>query len=239
MFDPVLYPLSVSHFISTVRYSTDITPVGNQRDYRIARDDDGRVRFNAFQGVRSLKDLHAFISFFRRRKGRARAFAICDLLDNEQSFDGSFAPIGVATGDPDTEYQLSKTYEAADDDQVEVRKITKAQYGTVKIYVDAVEETHFTFTNGYQGKNHDTAANYLCTVDGKFKFDTGHVPAADAVIEAKFKFYVPVYFEDDEAPLDEIEDLMVPDPNDATKWILPSNACGNLPKVMMIESKET
>lgn len=239
MLDPVLFPLSVDHFVSSVEYLTDITPVGNQREYRIARGDDGLVSFDAMQGVRSLTDLHTFLSFFRRRKGRARAFVVRDMIDYQQSWDGSFAPIGTASGDIATEYQLTKTYEAADDAEVEVRKITKAEYGTVHIYVDGDEETHFTFTNGYQGKNHDTGLNYLCTVDGKFKFDSGHVPAADAVIEAKFNFFVPVRFMDDKAPLDEIQDLLEPDPNNSSVWILPSKACGDLPKVMMIESKET
>ncbi len=238
MLAPVQYPLSVDAFVSSVQYLTDVTPIGNGRDYRIARWDDGKVSFDALQDVRSLKDLHTFLSFFRRRKGRARAFVVRDMLDYQQSWDGSLAPIGLGTNNISTKFQLSKTYQAADDDEVEVRTIYKAEYGTIHIYVDGTEETHFTFTNGYQGRNHDTNTNYLCTVDGQFTFNSGHVPALNAVIEAKFNFFQAVNFAEDKAPLDEIQDLLAPDPNDNTKWILPASAGGNLPKVMMIGTNE-
>ncbi len=238
MFDPVLYPLSTGdHFVSAVEYLTDITPIGNQREYRIARGEDGLVSFDALQGLRSLHDLHAILSFFRRRKGRARSFAVIDHLDYQQAWDGSFAPIGLGTGNVATEFQLTKTYQANDDAEAEVRTIKKARYGTIHIYVDSIEETHFTFTNGYQGKNHDTGANYLCTVDGKFKFDSGHVPVAAAVIEAKFEFFVPARFVDDKLPFDDIVSYMKPDPNDSTRWILGDDATGDLPKVSLIEDK--
>ena len=235
--DPVPYPLSTGqNFVSAVEYLTDVTPVGNQREYRIARSDNGLVSFDALQGVRSIKDLHAFLSFFRRRKGKARAFLVRDWLDYEQSFDGSLAPIGLATGTAGDEYQLTKTYQQTDDAEAEVRSITKAEYGTIHIYVDTVEETHFTFTNGYQGTVGGTS--HLCTVDGKFKFDSGHTPTAGAVIEAKFRFFVPARFVDDKLPLDEIVSYMKPDPNNANAWILGDDASGDLPKVMMIEVKE-
>jgi len=240
-FDPVLYPLSTGdHFVSSVEYLTDITPIGNQREYRIARGDDGLVSFDALQGLRSLADLHAILSFFRRRKGRARSFAVIDHLDYTQDWAGGFAPIGLGTGNVATEFQLTKTYQANDDAEAEVRTIRKASYGTVKIYVDSVLKTEgvdWALTNGYQGKNHDTAANYLCTVDGKFKFLSGHVPASDAVIEAKFEFFVPVRFVDDKLPVDDIVSFMKPDPNNTSRWILGDDATGDLPKVSLIEDK--
>lgn len=242
MIDPVAYPLSVDRFVSAVEYLTDITDIGNQREYRIARGEDGRVTFDAMQGVRSLKDLHTLLSFFRRRKGRARGFMVTDWLDYQQSFDGSLAPIGTGTGNIATVFQLSKTYQATGDAQAEVKTITKARHGTIKIYVDSVLKTEgvdYQFTNGYQGINPDTGANYLCTVDGKFTFLSGHVPALAAVIEASFEFYVPVRFAEDKFPADEIVSYMKADPNNPNRWILDATTAGDLPKVMMIEVRET
>jgi uncharacterized protein (TIGR02217 family) len=240
--DPILYPLSVDTFASTVEYDTDITPVGNQREYRIARSDDGLVYFDAVQGIRSLTDLQTLLSFHRRRKGRARAFLVRDLLDYQSVFQSDAGLVGIGTGDGATsEFQLTKSY--SDAYNSEVRNITKAEYGTIKIYVNSVlkvEGTDYDIKNGYQGVN-SAGANYLCTVDGIVKFKAGKIPSAAAVIEASYRFFVAVRFMEDKIPLGEIQAFMKPDPANTSEWIMDSHSgvAGDLPKVMMREVKET
>ena len=245
MLDPIIYPLSIDTFSSTVEYLTDITEVGAQKEYRIARADDGLIYFDAMQGIRSLKDLQTLVTFHRCRKGRARAFLVRDLLDFESvhrtAFAGSIGLQAIGTGDGATdEFQLKKTY--SDLYNSEVRNITKAEHSTIKIYVNSTlktEGTHYNLKAGYQGKN-SAGANYLCTVDGIVEFTGGNIPGVGAVIEAAYRFYVPLRFMEDRIPIGEIMSYMKPDPNNTSEWILdPTNADGELPKVMMREVKET
>jgi uncharacterized protein (TIGR02217 family) len=239
--DPILYPLSVDTFVSTVEYQTDITPVGSQKEYRIARSDDGLIYFDAVQGIRSLNDLQTILSFFRRRKAQARAFLVRDLLDYQAVFQNDAGTVGIGTGDGTTsEFQLLKTY--SDTYNSEVRNITKAEYGTIKIYVNGVlkvEGTDYDIKNGYQGVN-SAGANYLCTVDGIVKFKAGKIPAAAAIVEAAFRFFVAVRFMEDKLPIGEIMAFMKPDPNNTSEWIMDThtNIAGDVPKVMMREVKE-
>jgi uncharacterized protein (TIGR02217 family) len=240
MLDPIIYPLSIDTFVPAVEYLTAITEVGNQREYRIARGDDGLIYFNAIHGVRSIKDFRALMSFHRRRKGRARAFLVRDQLDYQADGSTDTGLMAFGTGDgATTEFQLTKTY--SDLYNSEVRTVTKAEHGFLKIYVNSVlqvEGTDYDIKNGWQGKN-SGGANYLCTVDGIVKFKAGHVPAGAAVIEWAGRFLVPVRFMEDRLPSDEIAAWMIPDPSNSNEWIMKEGAAGNLPPVMMREVRET
>lgn len=181
------FPLSVERCFSTPEGLTTIINVGlNGREVRIAEWADGRVTFNAAPGVRSLADAQTLISFQRRRKYRAFSFPLRDLLDHTvaRGTEGTFAT-GDGTAGP---FQLTKTY--SDASNSDVRRITKPEQGTVKIYVNNVLKTEGTH---YQ-------IDYLT---GLVTFLATHFPTVGHAIEWEGKFFVPVRFAEDTLPLQE------------------------------------
>lgn len=212
-----LFPLVCDRVWSSPTGDTTIINVGlSGREIRLANWNDGRVEFNAAPGVRSLKDLHALISFQRRRKYRAFSFPVLDTLDHTVApgTEGAFAT-GNGSAGP---FQLTKTY--YDPSNSDVRPITKPKPGTVKVYVGGVlktEGTHYT----------------LDYVTGRLIFTAGNFPAAGAVLEWEGMFYVPVRFVEDKLPIQEFVANMKYDAALA-EWVLKEGA-GDIATILLVE----
>lgn len=226
-FDFVLFPLSVDDFVGTVEYLTTVIPRGNGGEQRISRWADGRAKFDAALGVRSLTDLRTLVEFHRRRKGRERGFMVRNLLD--YGVTGEVAGQGVfGTGDATIKtFQLKKSssdYTTTDPvygttGNTESRNIYLPEYGTVDIYKDGVHQTS-GFTIDYK--------------TGKVTFTLA--PGNGAVLEWTGRFYIPVRFVEDEVPVDEFKALMKLDV--ASNQYLLDRAAGPIPNVGMIETRD-
>jgi uncharacterized protein (TIGR02217 family) len=211
------FPLSVERVISGVEGNTTVIPVGlNGREIRISNWDDGRVSVDCVPGVRSLADLKTLISFHRRRKYKLFSFPVRDPLDYEvaRGTEGSFA-VGDGTAGP---FQLTKTY--PDSSNSDVRRITKPEPASVKIYVGGVLKTEGT----------DYTLDYLT---GLVTFLSGHFPSSSAVIEWEGRFYVPVRFADDKLPVGEFFLNMIWDV--ATSQNLVTAAAGEISPILLVE----
>jgi uncharacterized protein (TIGR02217 family) len=231
-FDYVLFPLSVHDFVGTVEHLTTVIPRGNGGEQRIAHWADGRPKFDAALGVRSLTDLRTLVAFLDRRKGKARGFMVRNLLNykvtGETTGEGTF---GIGDG-TETEFQLSQTTTDFTDDPVygetgntATRPIFLPEHGTVTVYVDGIE----------QEEGVDYELDYK---NGKVTFTVA--PAGEsspgagdgAVLEWTGRFYEPVRFVEDEVPVDEFKALMKLDP--ASGEYLLDRAAGPIPNVAMI-----
>lgn len=219
MYDNVPFPLSLDRCISQTGFDTTIVPLGNGAERRIANWDDGLITFNAMPGVRSLVDLRALDVFHKLRRGRARSFPVRDLMDCLASYTG--VPMAFATGtNAAGPFQLTKTYSDAGNNWI--REITKPEQGTIKIYVGVtlqVEGTAYTI-------------NYLT---GMVTFLAGHFPATDSIISWEGRFWVPVRFNDDKLPIEDVFLNMKADTDSV--WALPKDATADLPQILMIEDR--
>lgn len=226
-FDFVLFPLSVSDFMGTVEYLTIVTPFLSGAEQRIARWEDGRTKFDAALGVRSLKDLRTLVDFHGRRKGKARGFMVRSLLNFEVT--GATTGEGViGEGDgAETVFQLKRTttdYTEVDPvygttGNTESKTIYLPEYGTVKIYLDGVLQVA-----GY-------TVNYK---NGQITFAVA--PALGVIIEWTGQFFIPVRFIEDEVPVDEFTALMRWD--EVQSEMLIDKAAGKMPNVAMIETRD-
>lgn len=154
-------------------YSTDVTVTQGGHEKRNVNWDGARLRYNVAYGVQNQNQLNQLVAFFRARKGRAYGFRFKDWAD----YSASTEHIGVGDGSK-TLFQLIKTYESGNEE--EVRAITKPVDGTVKVYVDAQEQS-----SGLR-------INYST---GVLTFETA--PEVDVAITADFEFDVPVRFDSD------------------------------------------
>ncbi|MDQ3819359.1 MAG: DUF2460 domain-containing protein [Acidobacteriota bacterium] len=228
-FDYVLFPLSVSDFVGTVEYLTTVIPRGNGGEQRIARWADGRAKFDAALGVRSLKDLQTLVKFHCRRKGKERGFMVRNLLD--YTIDGSTSGEGAfGLGDTSTKtFQLTKTttdYTTTDPvygttGNTETRNIYLPEHGTVTVYVNGVAKVEgIDYTIDYK--------------TGKVTFTSA--PALNALLEWTGRFYIPVRFTEDEVPADAFLAVMKLD--SATNQYVLDKAVGPIPNVGMIEVRD-
>jgi len=219
-YDNVPYPLSIDRCISQTAFDTTIIPLGNGQERRIANWDDGLLLFNAMHGVRGLEDLRELDIFHKLRRGRARSFPVRDLLDHFASNDGSLMPFAIGTGAAGP-FQLTKTYSDAANSWI--REIRKPEPGTIKIFVGATEKTETT---------HYTI-NYLT---GKVTFTAGNFPAVGAVISWTGRFFVPVRFDSDKLPIQDVFLTMRADVDG--KLVIPDTATASLPEILMVEDRD-
>ncbi len=216
-----LFPLSLERVISAPEGDTTIIRLGSglsASEVRIANLDDGRIMLDAVLGVRSLKDLQALISFQRRRKYCLFSFPARDPLDYTvaRGAEGTFAT-GNGTAGP---FQLTKTY--ADPSNADVRRITKPEQGSVKIYVGGVLKTegvHYT----------------LDYMTGKVTFLSGNFPAAGAAIEWEGRFYVPVRFAEDKIPVGEFYTSLKWDAPSSQMLVDTAGTGGDISPILLIE----
>ena len=186
-FHEVLFPLSVGFSSSGgPERRTDIVLLASGHEERNTRWADSRRRYDAGTGVHSLADLHTLIAFFEERRGRLYGFRWRDRGDFKSCApDATPAPTdqAIGTGDGATAaFQLKKSYGSAFEPYL--RRIAKPVAETVRVAIDAVEQT--------QGTDFSVDA-----ATGVVTFETGAIPTEGAVVTAGFEFDVPVRFDTD------------------------------------------
>ena len=92
-----------------------------------------RGRWDVASGLKKQAQIDELIAFFRARRGKAYGFRFKDWTDYKAT--GEL----LGTGDDAlTEFQLVKHYPSGS--MIEIRTIIKPVAGTVKVYVDGVEQ---------------------------------------------------------------------------------------------------
>ncbi len=131
-FDDVLYPLALGRDAGvSPEFSTTVAVTSSGHERRNSLWSDARLSFDVGPGLRSEKELGTLISFFRARRGAARAFRLPDPFDfSSNAMTGTPSPVDQVIGTGDglaAEFQLIKSYGAADEPQV--RPITRPRAG--------------------------------------------------------------------------------------------------------------
>jgi uncharacterized protein (TIGR02217 family) len=124
-------------------------------------------------GCREQAQIDDLIAFFRARRGKAYGFRFKDWTDYKA--DGQLLGTG---DDATTQFQLVKHYPSGS--VIEVRTITKPVAGTVKVYLDGIEQL-----SGWS----------VDTTTGLVTFGTP--PALGVEVTGDFEFDVPVRFDTD------------------------------------------
>ena len=94
---------------------------------------EARGRWDVASGLKKQAQIDELIAFFRARRGKAYGFRFKDWTDYKAT--GQL----LGTGDDAlTQFQLVKHYPSGS--VIEVRTITKPVAGTVKVYLDGVEQ---------------------------------------------------------------------------------------------------
>ena len=134
----------------------------------------GARPWDVASGLKKQAQIDELIAFFRARRGKAYGFRFKDWTDYKAS--GQL----LGTGDDVlTQFQLVKHYPSGS--VIEVRTITKPVAGTVKVYLDGVEQL-----SGWS----------VDTTTGLVTFSTA--PALGVEVTADFEFDVPVRFDTDQ-----------------------------------------
>jgi len=185
-FHEVRFPLRLSLKTSggPVR-QTDIVNLSNGREVRNLRWREARRRYDAGSGIRSVADLYAVLEFFEARAGGLCGFRFADPVDCSSGPSG--APISatdqvIGSGDGATAtFQLTKTYSDAGGSHV--RPILKPENGSVVVAVDGAALPVGAF-----------ACN---PATGLVTIQEDYIPAPGAVVQAGYRFDVPVRFDID------------------------------------------
>jgi uncharacterized protein (TIGR02217 family) len=220
MFHEVVFPLSVDRCLSTWEWITKIMELGDQSEQRIPIGADGRLKFNASLGVRSLKDLQTLRNFHALRHGETYGFKVRDLVDYAVA-RGAQGTLQYVYNGVTASFQLQKVY--TDAGATWIREIYKPEQGSVKVYRNGslrTEGTHYTI-------------NYAT---GVITFTAGNIPTAGNVIEWEGRFYVPVRFTVREIPAAEFVATME-EASDGSGWMVKAGT-SDLPEVGMVEIKD-
>jgi uncharacterized protein (TIGR02217 family) len=134
---------------------------------------EARGRWDLASGLKKQAQIDELIAFFRARRGRAYGFRFKDWTDYKAT--GQLLGTG---DDAQTQFQLVKHYPSGS--VIEVRTITKPVAGTVKVYLDAMEQL-----SGWS----------VDTTTGLVTFGTA--PALGVQVTADLEFDVPVRFDTD------------------------------------------
>jgi uncharacterized protein (TIGR02217 family) len=124
-------------------------------------------------GLKKQTQIDELIAFFRARRGKAYGFRFKDWTD----YKATGQLLGTGDG-AQTQFQLVKHYPSGS--VIEVRTLTKPVAGTVKMYLDSVEQL---------------AGWSVDTTTGLVTFSTP--PALGVEITADFEFDVPARFDTD------------------------------------------
>ncbi|MEL7346985.1 MAG: DUF2460 domain-containing protein [Pseudomonadota bacterium] len=177
----VRFPVAVSFGASGgVERRTEIVTLVSGHEERNTPWAEGRRRYDAGLGVRSLDDLDTVVAFFEARRGQLYAFRYKDWLDHKSCApSAAVAPTDQAIGTGDgavAAFQLVKRYASGTHEAV--RQITRPVAGTVRVAVDGVE--------------------VAATVDDATGIVTlAAAPAAGTAVTAGFEYDVPVRFDTD------------------------------------------
>lgn len=178
-FDDVTFPIEIGAEASVAPgFSTNVVTSASGFETRNAGWQQARLRFDAGPGIRGDAELGSLIEFFRARRGAAVAFRFRDPYDHSSNgMAGSPAAtdqeLGIGDGVRER-FELVKTYGAG-----EVRRITRAVPGSVRVAVDGVE----------------TATGWTLEPGGVIHF--ADAPATGAAVTAGYLFDVPVRFAED------------------------------------------
>ena len=134
---------------------------------------EARGRWDVASGLKKQAQLDELIAFFRARRGKAYGFRFKDWTD----YRATDQLLGTADG-VQTQFQLLKHYPSGS--VIEARTVTKPVSGTVKVYLDGIEQV---------------AGWSVGTKTGLVTFGTA--PGAGAAVTADFEFDVPVRFDTD------------------------------------------
>jgi len=220
MFHETVSPLSLERCLSRHEWLTTILELGDQAEQRIPQGADGRRKFDASHGVRSLKDLQTLIKFHALRHGETYGFKVRDLVDYTVS-RGTEGTLQHTYNGVTASFQLQKVY--TDSAATWIREIYKPEQGSVKVYKNSVlltEGTQYTI-------------NYAT---GVITFIGANVPALGNVVEWEGRFYVPVRFMVKEIPAAEFFATME-EATDGSGWVV-KTGLADLPEVQMIEIKD-
>jgi uncharacterized protein (TIGR02217 family) len=219
-FHEVVYPLSIDRCLSRREWMTNILELGDQSEQRIPIGTDGRLKFDASHGIRSLKDLQALIKFHSLRHGETYGFKVRDLLDytvtrgTEGTLQHTYNGVTAA-------FQLQKIY--TDAAATWIREIYKPEQGSVKVYKNGTLKTAVTHYN----------INYAT---GVITWTAGNIPILGDVIEWEGRFYVPVRFSVSKIPAAEIFATME-EATDGSGWVVRAGTV-DMPDVGMVEIKD-
>lgn len=175
-FDEVRLPVTVEKgALGGPTFNTTVLTLSNGFEQRNQNWATTRATYDIGYGIQNSDDLFIVLAFFYARKGKARGFRFRDWSDYQVDANEQFA-----TGDGvETNFQLTVTY--SDSGSSHVRDIKKPVSGTVRIWVDSVEQL-----SGW-------------TVDTETGIVTFSVAPADTLaIEWQGEFDVPVRFDTDD-----------------------------------------
>lgn len=220
MFHEELYPLSLSSCYSSWEWITNVMELGDYAEQRIPIGADGRRKFNASHGVRSLKDFQTLLKFHALRHGETYGFKVRDLVDYTVS-RGAEGTLQHTYNGVTASFQLQKIY--ADSSATLIREIYKPEQGSVKVYRNGTLRT--------EGVHY--SINYAT---GIITFTAGNIPVGGNVIEWEGRFYVPVRFAIREIPTAEFIATME-EAADGSGWVVKVGSA-DLPEVPMIEIKD-
>lgn len=125
-------------------YNTTVIVVNSGYEQRNINWSQARAKYDISEGMRTLMDVAATISFFRAVKGKAHGFRFKDFQDYQVTTANGI--LGDGVGDGTDEYQMKKVYTAGA--LGEERIISKPVASTVNVYVNGVLQvlnTDYTF----------------------------------------------------------------------------------------------
>jgi uncharacterized protein (TIGR02217 family) len=221
MFHEVVYPLSVEQCVSAWQFLTNIVELGGGDEQRIPIGTDGRRKFDASHGVRSLDDLRTLLKFHALRHGETYGFKVRDLVDYSVA-RGAEGTLQYVYNGVTASFQLQKIY--SDAAATYIREIYKPEQGSVKVYKNASLLTAGTHYN----------VNYAT---GVITFTAGNIPTVGQVIEWEGRFYVPVRFAVDEIPAADFVASMEEATDGSNQWLVREGSA-DLPEVPMVEIKD-
>ena len=204
-FEDILFPVEIGREAEAIaEFSTQIVTTKSGHERRNSDWSDARMSYDVAPGVRSEDELAELIQFFRARRGSAIAFRFSDPFDDSSNgMLGQPTPLDqpLAIGDGiRTRFPLVKSYGVGSDQQV--RHITRPRPGSISVAINGSPSTNWSLGD-----------------KGEIIF--ADPPATGAVINAGFRFDVPVRFADDRIEV-----------NRATF------GAGAMPSVMLVEVKE-
>jgi uncharacterized protein (TIGR02217 family) len=154
-------------------FATTVVATGAGHEKRNVNWAEARGRWDVASGLKKQAQIGELIAFFRARRGKAYGFRFKDWTDYKAT--GQLLGTG---DDAQIQFQLVKYYPSGS--VIEVRTITKPVAGTVKVYLDSIEQL-----SGWS----------VDTTTGLVTFGTP--PALGVEVTADFEFDVPVRFDTD------------------------------------------
>ena len=172
------FPEAISYgALGGPKYNTSISQTAGGHEKRIGVWPVALCEYDVAHAIKTPAEFAELLAYFRAHKGKLYGFRFKDWSD----YQAAGQVIGIGD-DATLNFQLVKRYTVSALWE-EVRTIYKPVAGTVKVYVDSVEQTE--------------------TTDYTVDYSTGIVsflsaPATDEEITADFEFDVPVRFDTDQ-----------------------------------------